>query len=205
MLFLGWLAYTLRAFSVGLSYSGWFFLLSLLTSNLIINSNFSSSSYYLLLLAGIGAGIDGRLFFLFPASHEYQYYDVHVFTGLSVNTKHVCLSLIIPYVNFHTNQHIQTKKLLASGMGGKKSRKLKTSENWNQINISTAKLLLGEHFNMVRTTIDHFLKIRTIFQTRGLPGLTSIHRKCLPYNSIHQIKCMEKMLVIKFSYNFEKW
>ena len=34
------------------------------------------------------------------------------------------------------------------------------------------------------------------------PGLTSIQQKCLSYNSIHQV--CGKMLVIQFSYNFEK-
>ena len=41
------------------------------------------------------------------------------------------------------------------------------------------------------------------FTSSLLPGLTSIHRKCLSYNSKHQV--CGKMLVIQFSYNFYKW
>ena len=54
--------------------------------------------------------------------------------------------------------------------------------------------------------VDHFLPRRTHVRTLSqdnYPGLTSIHRKCFLYNSIHQV--CGKMLVIQFSYNFLKW
>ena len=90
-------------------------------------------------------------------------------------------------------------------------RKLVTAQSFNPATVAkVAHAKDIEYLEQLREDISELVNVSREAMKRCIckcaennqnnPGLTSIHRKCLSYNSIHQV--CGTMLVIQFSYNF---